>query len=65
MRSAAAAFAWEFRKRLRFGLVATGVYLAILSAVQFGMLGAPSPIHRTRDLTFALTVLVPLAFAFL
>jgi poly(3-hydroxybutyrate) depolymerase len=65
MRSAAAAFAWEFRQRLRWGLIALGVYLVVLAAVQFVILGPRSPIHPLRELTFAFTVLVPLAFAFL
>ena len=40
MRSAAAAFAWEFQKRLRWGLIALAVYLVVLAAVQFLVLGA-------------------------
>ena len=45
MRSAAAAFAWEFQKRLRWGLIALGVYFAVLALVQFVILGERSPIH--------------------
>jgi poly(3-hydroxybutyrate) depolymerase len=65
MRSAAAAFAWEFRRRLRWGLIALGVYLAVLALVQFVILGPRSPIHPLSEMTFALTVLVPVSFAFL
>jgi poly(3-hydroxybutyrate) depolymerase len=65
MRSAAAAFAWEFRQRLRGGLIALGVYLAVLALVQLVILGPRSPIHPLREVTFAFTVLVPLSFAFL
>ena len=65
MRSAAAAFAWEFRQRLRWGLIALAVYLVVLATVQFLILGPRSPIHPLRSTTFAFTVLVPLSFAFL
>jgi polyhydroxybutyrate depolymerase len=65
MRSAAAAFAWEFRQRLRWGLIALSVYLAVLALFQFVIFGPRSPIHPLREMTFAFTVLVPLSFAFL
>jgi polyhydroxybutyrate depolymerase len=65
MRSAAAAFAWEFRQRLRWGLIALAVYLVVLATVQFLILGPRSPIHPLRSTTFAFTVLVPLSFAFM
>ena len=65
MRSAAAAFAWEFQRRLRWGLVAVGVYLAALALVQFVILGPHSPIHPLRSVTFAFTVNVPLTAAFM
>lgn len=63
MRSAAAAFAWEFRQRLRWGLIAVGIHLAVLALFQFVILGPRSPIHPLRSVTFALTVTVPLALA--
>jgi poly(3-hydroxybutyrate) depolymerase len=65
MRSVAAAFAWEFRQRLRWGLIALGVYFAVLALVQFVILGERSPIHPLRSLTFAFTVSVPLCTAFM
>jgi polyhydroxybutyrate depolymerase len=65
MRSAAAAFAWEFRKRLRWGLIAVGVYFAVLALVQLVILGERSPIHPLRSMTFAFTVSVPVCAAFL
>jgi poly(3-hydroxybutyrate) depolymerase len=65
MRSAAAAFAWEFRKRLRWGLIALAVYLVVLGAVQFLILGPRSPINPARSAVFAFTVMVPLSFAFM
>ena len=65
MRSAAAAFAWEFRQRLRWGLIALSVYLVVLATVQFLILGPRSPINAARSVTFAFTVLLPLCFAFM
>src|SRR5438876_7419111 len=63
MRSAAAAFAWEFRRRLRAGLIALAVYLLVLGTVQL-LLGARSPIRPSNETTFAFTVTVPLTAAF-
>src|SRR5437667_229706 len=63
MRSAAAAFAWEFRRRLRAGLIALAVYLLVLGTVQL-VLGPRSPIHPSNETTFAFTVTVPLTAAF-
>jgi len=65
MRSAAAAFAWEFRRRLRWGLIALGLYFVVLATFQFLILGPRSPIHPLHSMTFAFTVNVPLAFAFM
>jgi polyhydroxybutyrate depolymerase len=65
MRSAAAAFAWEFRQRLRWGLTALGVYFVVLATFQFLILGPRSPIRPLHSMTFAFTVNVPLTFAFL
>src|SRR2546422_5862790 len=65
MRSAAAAFAWEFRKRLGWGLIAVSVYFAVLALVQFVILGERSPIPPLRSMTFAFTVSIPVCAAFL
>jgi polyhydroxybutyrate depolymerase len=65
MRSAAAAFAWEFQRRLRWGLIALGLYFVVLATFQFLILGPRASIHPLRSMTFALTVNVPLAFAFM
>jgi polyhydroxybutyrate depolymerase len=66
MRSAAAAFRWDFGRRLRFGLAALGAYLAVLFVVQFVILGARSPIRPGRsELLFAFSVLIPLCAAFM
>ncbi len=65
MRSAAGAFAWEFGRRLRWGLFALGVYFVVLSTVQVLILGPRSPIDPARSVSFAFTVVVPLSFAFM
>src|SRR6185295_9691191 len=53
MRSAAAAFAWEFQRRLRWGLIALGLYFVVLATFQFLILGPRSSIHPLRSMTFA------------
>src|SRR5881397_3882286 len=63
MRSPAAAFAWEFRRRLRWGLFALAAYLLVLAAVQL-LAGPRSPIRPSNEVTFAFTVTVPLTAAF-
>ena len=65
MRSAASAFAWEFQRRLRWGLIALGLYFVVLATVQFLVLGPRSLVNPARSVTFAFTVLVPLSFAFM
>ena len=64
MRSAAAAFAWEFQKRLRWGLIAVGLYFVGLAIVQ-STLEPRSPIHPLKEMTFAFTVSIPLCAAFM
>jgi hypothetical protein len=61
--SAAAAFAWEFRQRLRWGLLGLGGYLVVLAAVQ--LLAPRPPVRADRELLLAFTVLVPLCAAFM
>lgn len=63
MRSAAAAFGWEFQRRLRLGLIALGLYFVVLATFQFLILGPRTSLHPLRSMTFALTVNVPLSFA--
>lgn len=60
-RAAAAAFAWEFRRRLGGALTVLAVYLVVLSAVQ--LLAPVPPIRPGRSLLFAFTVLIPLTGA--
>src|SRR6058998_2120186 len=63
MRSPAAAFAWEFRRRLRSGLFALVAYLLLLAAVQL-LAGPRSSIRPSNEVTFAFTVTLPLTAAF-
>jgi poly(3-hydroxybutyrate) depolymerase len=63
MESAAAAFAWEFSRRLRVGVIALAGYLLVLAAVQFL---APRPLIRAdHELLLAFTVTIPLFGAFM
>src|SRR5262252_7676224 len=63
MRSTAAAFAWEFGQRLRWGFVALVAYFIVMAAVQ-SVRGPRPPIQPERSALFAFTVLVPLVAAF-
>jgi len=64
MRSPAAAFAWEFGRRHRWGFIAFVVYFTVLATINVFFLG-----HRRVDFdnvqTFALAVVVPLATSFI
>jgi hypothetical protein len=63
MRSPAAAIAWEFRKRHRWGLIAIGGYLLVLATIKL------LPFEPQRliedDQSFALVVVVPLTATFI
>lgn len=61
MRSPAAAFAWEFRHRHRWGLIALAGYLLVMAAIKL----LPGP-HITVDSPegFGFVVMVPLAATF-
>src|SRR5207237_6672012 len=63
MRSPAAAIAWEFRRRHRWGLLALLAYLAALAAVRIFV--GRRPIDFDNDQTFALVVIVPLTATFI
>jgi hypothetical protein len=63
MRSPAAAIAWEFRRRHRWGLLALLAYLAALAAVRIFV--GRRPVDFDNDQTFALVVVVPLAATFM
>ena len=63
MRSSAAAIAWEFRRRHRWGLIALGGYLLVLATIKL------LPLEPERfiedDQSFALVVVVPLSATFI
>ncbi len=61
MRSPAAAIAWEFRRRHRWGLAAFALYLAVLVAIRLLALGPGDRVTYDDDWIFALVVVVPLA----
>ena len=64
MRSAAAAIAWEFRQRHRWGLIALIGYLVVLASVKFLVFGAGRAIHLDSPESFAFVVVVPVTATF-
>ncbi|HXA15523.1 MAG TPA: hypothetical protein VN380_00915 [Thermoanaerobaculia bacterium] len=65
MRSPAAAIAWEFRRRHRWGLIAIAGYLLILGTIKFLILEPGQGIDFEDAPGFALAVVVPLTSTFL
>lgn len=64
MRTPAAAIAWEFRQRHRWGLIAVLATILALGALKIAVLATRTQLE-VRDVTFALLVPVPLAATFL
>ena len=64
MHSPAAAIAWEFRQRHRWGLIAIAVYLIVLAAIKLVILGHNSPIDFDSPATFAFVFVVPFSSYF-
>jgi len=64
VRSPAAAVAWEFHRRHRWGLLALGAYVVVLAAVKFAMLGGQRFAFRSAE-SFAFAVVVPTTATFL
>lgn len=62
MRSPAAAFAWEFRTRHRWGLIAIGIYLIVIAVCRVRLSAAPD---YTAAESFAAFVVVPLSATFI
>ena len=60
MRSPAAAIAWEFRRRHRWGLFALIGYLLVLAAIKFLFLASERPVKLDSPQSFAFVVVVPL-----
>src|SRR5438874_1490596 len=63
MRTAAAAIAWEFRHRHRWGLMALVVYMLLLAAIK--LLVLRQPVEFADDETFAAILIVPLTATFI
>jgi hypothetical protein len=62
--SPAAAVAWEFRQRHRWGLVAIVAYLIVLAAIKLVILGHDFPIDFDSAATFAFVFVVPVSSYF-
>ena len=58
MTSPAAAIAWEFRQRHRWGLTALAVYLVLLAAVRLAIVASGRPVTLGSAASFALVVVV-------
>ena len=65
MRSPAAAIAWEFRRRHRWGLIAVAGYLLALGAIRLLILDPGRGIDFEDAQSFALVVVVPLTSTFM
>ncbi len=65
MRSPAAAIAWEFRKRHRWGLIAMTGYLLVLATFKLLILEPGQRINFDDAPSFALAVVIPLTATFM
>src|SRR6266513_2185999 len=64
MRSPAAAIAWEFRRRHRWGLTVVIGYLLIVATIKLVVLAHALPINLDSPESFAFVVMVPLVATF-
>lgn len=64
MRSAAAAFAWEFRARHRWGLAALAAAVIVLAILKIVVFAIHNRIDFDNEQTFAFVVIIPLTGAF-
>lgn len=65
MRTPAAAIAWEFRQRNRWGLIAVVASLLVVTTMKFLLVGPRQRVNFDSALSFALVVIVPLTATFL
>jgi hypothetical protein len=65
MRSAAAAIAWEFRRRHRWGLLALAAYPLAMAILRMFLYTSGRRVHIDDEMSFALIVAVPLTATFL
>ncbi len=61
MQSPAAAIAWEFRARHRWGMLGVIVYLVILAMLRFVVIARGAPLYVDSPESFGFMVMVPLA----
>jgi hypothetical protein len=64
MCASAAAVAWEFRQRHRWGLIALIGYVSVLAAIKLVVVIRGVPIHLDSPETFAFVVMVPVTATF-
>jgi hypothetical protein len=64
MRSHAAAVAWEFRQRHRWGLIALAGYFVVLATIKLVVLTRGLPIKLDSPESFAFVVMVPIVATF-
>lgn len=64
MRSSAAAFAWEFRRRHRWGLLAVVLYLAVIAIIRLVVTSRGTTIRFDSPESIAFMDVVPLASTF-
>jgi hypothetical protein len=65
MRSAAAAIAWEFRARHRWGVRALAVYVAVLIAIKVALVASGRTVTLESGEAFAFVVMLPLSTTFM
>ncbi|HEX3578951.1 MAG TPA: hypothetical protein VHY33_10345 [Thermoanaerobaculia bacterium] len=65
MRSAAAAIAWEFRRRHRWGLWAMTAYPLAMAILRMFLYASGRKVHIDDEMDFALAVAIPLTATFL
>ena len=65
MRSPAAAVAWEFRQRHRWGFVVVVAYLLVLATIKLVVVARGTPIYLDSPESFAFVVMVPLTTTFM
>ena len=65
MRSPAAAIAWEFRQRQRWGLIVLTGYLLVLAIIRLVILEPVGRVNFEDDLSFPLAVAVPMTATFM
>ena len=63
--TAAAAIAWEFRRRHRWGWIALGTYLFVLAVIKLAIVVSGRSITFSSGEAFAFSVMVPITTTFI